>query len=206
MTITLTNCAGQTLLQYDHDTDPYAGARRVILQNDTLFGHGQVRERRKTLACSLRLHTESGKPVAHHIPESTERILVESASYRARYRVERLVWRPIELFLPQDTGDNKFGDFSGWELQRYQFEWAYPPIGWSSESGWLYVRWGEDSPFQHDDETAQLFTRALVRSRFDWNDYKLLCLGRNLTYGRLLRDQPVVSTRPTPKKRTGVRQ
>jgi hypothetical protein len=205
VTITLYNAAGAVLMRHEHDGDPYAGQRRVILQDDSLFERGQAAQRRKTYACSVRL-AEAGKPIAHHLPASTERITVESARYTARYRMERLCWHSLELFLPEGEGKTAFGDFTPWELQRYAYEWAYPPIGWTSESGWLYVRAAEDSPFQGDDARGEALARALARSRRDWDKYCLHILGKNLSYGRLLRDAPVVAPSRPARKRTGVRQ
>ena len=205
MTITLYAALGQIIRQYDHDKDIYAGNRRALLMHDSLFAPGAAPLRRKTLGCSARL-AEQGKTVPHHLPASTERILVESATYRAEYRIEHLVWRPISLFLPEGLGDNKFGDFSDWEYQTYEYEWAYPPANWESERGSIYIRCVEDSPFQGDDNHAELYTRALVRTRREWDGKILHLMGKNLSYGRLLRDQPVVCSRPTAKKRKGVRQ
>ena len=212
MNITVYNHAYETLLQYDHERDLYTGNRRALLMHDSLFAPGAAPLRRKTLGCSARL-AEQGKPVPHHLPASTKRILVESIAhtcarpaYRAEYLIQYMVWRPIQLFLPEGMGDNKFGDFSDWEYQPYEYEWAYPPMNWESERGSLYVRCAEDSPFQGDDNRAEQFTRALIRTRREWDGKTLHLMGKNLSYAQLVRPCPVIDKTPRPAKRKGVRQ
>jgi hypothetical protein len=205
MIITLLSPSQEVIRRYEHDKDIYAGNRRALLMHDSLFAPGAAPLRRKTLGCSARL-AEQGKPVPHHLPASTKRIIVESPAYRAEYLIQYMVWQPIQLFLPEGMGDNKFGDFSDWEFQPYEYEWAYPPMNWESERGSLYVRCAEDSPFQGDDNRAEQFTRALIRTRREWDGKTLHLMGKNLSYAQLVRPCPVIDSRPTPKKRKGVRQ
>jgi len=206
MTITLLNTADEIIMRWEHDNDPYAGNRRLILMADTLFAPGAAPLRRKTYACSVQL-AETGKPIAHHIPASTATIYCDDpGKYTARYRVEHLTWKPIELFIPEGEGQTKFGDFTDYEHQRFKFEWSHPPIGWTSEAGTIYLRCLEESPFPNDDDKGFAFCRALSRTHRLWDWYTIHICGRNLSYARLVRATPVVTSAPKIAKKRGVRQ